>query len=90
MRTTHIRAVTGIGSPASSCRQDAAGTRLADTHQGVSDKTWAQMREHYDDEQITGLVSLIAVINAANRFNVIIHNKGGSYEPGALTGYSES
>jgi AhpD family alkylhydroperoxidase len=70
------------------------GTRLADTHQGVSDETWAQVRKLYDDDQITALVSLVAVINAANRFNVIIRNKGGSYEPGALTSlasrYSES
>jgi hypothetical protein len=52
--------------------------------------TWVQVRKHYDDEQIPALVSLVAVINAANRFNVIIHNKGGCYKPGALARYSES
>src|ERR1041384_6822052 len=31
------------------------GTRLADSHQGVSDETWAQVRQHYDDEQIAAL-----------------------------------
>ncbi|MFI8434327.1 carboxymuconolactone decarboxylase family protein [Streptomyces sp. NPDC079020] len=58
------------------------GTRLADAGQGVSDETWAQVREHYDDDQIAALVSLVALINAANRLAVIVHQKGGSYEPG--------
>ena len=58
------------------------GTRLADAHQGVSDETWAQVRKHYDDDQIAALVSLVAMINAANRLNVIVRNQGGSYEPG--------
>jgi AhpD family alkylhydroperoxidase len=58
------------------------GTRLADAHQGVSDETWAQVRKHYDDDQIAALVSLVAMINAANRLAVIVHQQGGSYEPG--------
>jgi AhpD family alkylhydroperoxidase len=58
------------------------GTRLADAHQGVSDETWAQVRMHYDDDQIAALVSLVALINAANRLNVIVRNQGGSYEAG--------
>ncbi|MFB9907758.1 carboxymuconolactone decarboxylase family protein [Allokutzneria oryzae] len=58
------------------------GTRLADAHPGVSDETWAQVREHYDDDQIVALVSLVALINAANRLAVIVHQQGGSYEPG--------
>ena len=33
------------------------GTRLADAHHGVSDETWAQVRKHYDDDQIAALVS---------------------------------
>ncbi|MBX6385804.1 MAG: carboxymuconolactone decarboxylase family protein [Microbispora sp.] len=61
------------------------GTRLADGH-GVSDETWERVREHYDDDQIVALVSLIAVINAANRLNVIVRNPGGSYEPGMFAG----
>jgi AhpD family alkylhydroperoxidase len=60
------------------------GTRLADAHHGVSDQTWAQVREHYDDEQIAALISLVALINAANRFNVIVRNPAGAYEPGML------
>ena len=58
------------------------GTRLADAHHGVSDETWAQARKHYDDDQIAALVCLVALINAANRLGVILHQKGGSYEPG--------
>jgi AhpD family alkylhydroperoxidase len=58
------------------------GTRLADAHQGVSDETWAQVRKHYDDDQIAALVALVALINAANRLAVIVHQPGGSYESG--------
>jgi AhpD family alkylhydroperoxidase len=58
------------------------GTRLADANHGVSDETWAQVRKHYDDDQIAALVSLVALINAANRLAVIVHQQGGSYEPG--------
>ena len=58
------------------------GTRLADHHQGVSDETWAQVRKHYDDDQIAALVSLVALINAANRMNVIVRTPAGSYQPG--------
>ncbi|MBO3749514.1 carboxymuconolactone decarboxylase family protein [Streptosporangiaceae bacterium NEAU-GS5] len=62
------------------------GTRLADAYQGVSDETWAQVRKHYDDDQVAALVCLIALINAANRLAVIVHQKGGSYEAGMFTG----
>jgi AhpD family alkylhydroperoxidase len=58
------------------------GTRLADASHGVSDETWAQVRKHYDDDQIVALVGGIAMINAANRLGVILRQKGGSYEPG--------
>ena len=57
------------------------GTRLADPG-GVSDVAWAQLRRHYDDDQVGALVCLVALINAATRMSVIIHNQGGSYEPG--------
>ena len=58
------------------------GTRIADAHPGVSDETWAEVRKHYDEERTTALVYLIAMINAANRLGVLVHNQGGSYEPG--------
>ena len=65
------------------------GTRLADACPGVSDETWAQVRKHYDDDQVAALVGAVAMINAANRLAVIVRQKGGSYEPGmfaSLTG----
>ena len=60
------------------------GTRLADTHDGVSNESWARVREHYDDDQIGALVCLIGMVNAANRMNVMMGMQGGSYEPGML------
>ncbi len=62
------------------------GTRLADASHGVSDETWAQVRKHYDDDGIAALVALVALINAANRLAVIVHQKGGAYEPGMFAG----
>jgi AhpD family alkylhydroperoxidase len=62
------------------------GTRLADAHHGVSDATWAGVREHYDDDRIAALISLVALVNAANRLNVIVRNPAGSYEPGMFAG----
>ncbi|GAB2775247.1 carboxymuconolactone decarboxylase family protein [Streptomyces chlorus] len=58
------------------------GTRLGDAHYGVSDETWDRVRKHYDDDQTAALVALVALINAANRLAVIVHQKGGSYELG--------
>ncbi|MFE9424501.1 carboxymuconolactone decarboxylase family protein [Kitasatospora sp. NPDC006697] len=58
------------------------GTRLADAAQGVSEETWAEVRKHYDDDQVGALVCVVALINAANRMSVILHNEGGSYQPG--------
>ncbi|MFF7334484.1 carboxymuconolactone decarboxylase family protein [Streptomyces sp. NPDC090306] len=58
------------------------GTRLADEREGVSDETWARVREHYDDDQLAALVCLVSLINAANRMAVLVHQKGGSYEVG--------
>lgn len=64
------------------------GTRLADHHRGVSDETWAHLREHYDDDQIAALVCLVAMINAANRLNVVVRNPAGSYQAGMLAAMS--
>ncbi|MEU8326415.1 carboxymuconolactone decarboxylase family protein [Nonomuraea sp. NPDC048881] len=62
------------------------GTRIADGHHGVSDETWTEVRKHYDDDQTVALVSLVAMINANNRLNVIVRKPGGSYQPGMFTG----
>ncbi len=58
------------------------GTRLADASLGVSDETWAQVRKHYGDDEVAALVILVAMVNAANRLAVIVHQQGGAYEPG--------
>ena len=58
------------------------GTRIADAAGGVSDEVWANARKHFDDEQLAALVSLIALINAYNRMNVIVQNPAGDYKPG--------
>jgi AhpD family alkylhydroperoxidase len=64
------------------------GTRLADASEGVSDDTWDQVRKHYDDDQLAALVSLVALINAANRMAVILNQQGGSYEVGMFASFS--
>jgi len=58
------------------------GTRIADAAGGVTDEAWADAAKHYDTEQLAALVCTIASINAYNRFNVILRNQGGDYQPG--------
>ncbi|MEW2079194.1 carboxymuconolactone decarboxylase family protein [Streptomyces sp. NPDC012403] len=58
------------------------GTRIADAAGGVSDEAWAHAAKHYDDDQLAALISLIAVINAYNRINVINQQPAGGYQPG--------
>jgi len=57
------------------------GTRIADAAGGVTDETWATAAMHYDKEQLAAWVSLIAMINAANRLNVIVQQPVGDYQP---------
>ncbi len=57
------------------------GTRIADAA-GVTDQAWANAAKHHDDDQLAALVSLIAVINAYNRLNVLLGRRGGDYQPG--------
>ncbi|KOT92485.1 alkylhydroperoxidase [Streptomyces rimosus subsp. pseudoverticillatus] len=58
------------------------GTRIADAAGGVPDEVWANAAKHYDEEQLAALVSLIALINAFNRMNVIVQQPAGDYRPG--------
>ncbi|MFH9090152.1 alkylhydroperoxidase [Streptomyces sp. Ru62] len=58
------------------------GTRIADGADGVSDEAWANATKHYDEDQLVALMSLIAVINAYNRINVINRQPAGDYKPG--------
>ncbi|MEU6866035.1 carboxymuconolactone decarboxylase family protein [Streptomyces sp. NPDC046876] len=57
------------------------GTRIGDGA-GVSDEAWANAAKHYDEEQLAALVSLIALINAFNRINVLVQQPAGDYQPG--------
>ncbi|TDW81341.1 carboxymuconolactone decarboxylase family protein [Kribbella sp. VKM Ac-2566] len=59
-------------------------TRLADASEGVSEETWARAAKYYDENQLIGLVTLIAMINASNRIAVTLNQLGGSYEPGLM------
>lgn len=58
------------------------GTRTADAAGGVTDEAWTNAAKHYDEDQLAALVSLIALINAFNRVNVIVRQPGGAYQPG--------
>jgi AhpD family alkylhydroperoxidase len=58
------------------------GTRIADAAGGVTDDAWANAARHYDEDQLAALVSLIALINAFNRMNVIVQQPAGDYQPG--------
>jgi AhpD family alkylhydroperoxidase len=58
------------------------GTRIADGAGGVTDEAWANAAKHYDEDQLAALVSLIALINTYNRFNVITQQLAGDYQPG--------
>ena len=56
-------------------------TRTADGGH-VSDETFAQVRKHYDDDQLAALIAAIAMINAWNRLNAIAHTPAGDYVAG--------
>jgi AhpD family alkylhydroperoxidase len=58
------------------------GTRIADAAGGVTDKAWDSAARHFDEDQLAALVSLIALINAYNRLNVITRQPAGDYQPG--------
>jgi AhpD family alkylhydroperoxidase len=60
------------------------GTRIADAAGGVTDEAWANAAKHHDEDQLTDLVMLIALINATNRMGVIVGKRGGDYQPGHL------
>jgi AhpD family alkylhydroperoxidase len=53
------------------------GTRLADVAGGVPDAVWANVCKYYDDDQLTALVSQVALINTFNRMNAITRQPAG-------------
>ncbi len=58
------------------------GTRIADAAAGVTDEAWANAAKHYNEDELAALISLIAIINAYNRINVINQQPAGDYQPG--------
>lgn len=63
------------------------GTRLADSPEGVRDDVWQRAAEQFDEDQLTNLVMLIAMINTANRVNVITRQPAGGYRAGAAAAH---
>ncbi|MGW6903391.1 MULTISPECIES: carboxymuconolactone decarboxylase family protein [unclassified Streptomyces] len=58
------------------------GTRIADAAGGVTDEAWTNATKYFDEDQLVALMSLLAVINAYNRINVINQQPAGDYQPG--------
>ena len=58
------------------------GTRIADAAGGVTDEAWANAAKHYDEDQHAALISLIAIIHAYHRINVINQQPAGDSQPG--------
>src|SRR5918998_2776718 len=58
------------------------GTRIANAAGGITDEAWADAAKHYDEDQLTALVSLIALTNTYNRVNVIVQQPAGDYQSG--------
>ncbi|MFC3452858.1 carboxymuconolactone decarboxylase family protein [Amycolatopsis speibonae] len=55
--------------------------RMADGG-GVTDEAWANLAEHFDEDQLAALVAVISLINAFNRVNAIVQNPAGDYRAG--------
>jgi AhpD family alkylhydroperoxidase len=58
------------------------GTRIADAAGGVTDEAWANAARYYDEDQLSAIVSLIALINSFNRLNLITQQPAGDYQVG--------
>jgi hypothetical protein len=48
----------------------------------VTNEAWANAAKYYDQDQLAALVCTVAIINTYNRFNAILKNQGGHYQPG--------
>lgn len=53
-------------------------TRLADRPDAVPDDVWDEATEHYDEEQLSGLLLTISAINVWNRLNAATHQIAGT------------
>ncbi len=57
-----------------------AMTRLADHPDTVTDEVWKDVAEHFDEQALSGLVSMIALTNFFNRVNTTLKVQPGSWE----------
>ena len=53
-------------------------TRLSDRADQVPDELYRQAREHYDEQQLAGLILSIAMVNVWNRTNISTRQLAGS------------
>jgi len=67
-----------------------AATRLADRSDAVSDELWDEVSRHYGEQQLAGLVLLIASMNAWNRINAVTRQVSGAWIGGWLAGRAEA
>ena len=67
-----------------------AATRLAERSDAVSDELWEEVSRHYDEQQLAGLVLLIASMNAWNRINAVTRQVSGAWIGGWLEGRAEA
>jgi len=55
-----------------------AATRLADNPGAVTDEIWAQAAQHFDDNQLNGIVLMLATTNFFNRINTTLRVPAGT------------
>lgn len=48
-----------------------AATRIADRPDAVTDETWREAAEHYDEKALAAILLMIGVTNLFNRLNVV-------------------
>jgi AhpD family alkylhydroperoxidase len=57
-----------------------AVTRVTDGH--VPDDVYAEVSEHFDEQEIVALTLAIATVNSWNRLNIALRTEAGGYRPG--------
>ena len=57
-----------------------AVTRVTDGH--VPDEVYAEVSEHFNEQELVALTLAVIAINSFNRLNVAFRIEGGSYQPG--------
>ena len=57
-----------------------AVTRVTDGH--VPDEAYAEVSEHFSEQELVALTLAVVAINSFNRINVAFRIEGGSYQPG--------